>query len=121
MFTSCICKNAIMVEETVVEPEHECAICMLPLSDDKHITKCNHTFHQKCIQEWYKRSFKLTCPMCRTSNGTHGSGEDPVLLELRRLIRTGECWNTDFRTQYSAIDRFNKGQLSYAEMRMLAG
>ena len=107
--------------ETNVVEEPECAICMLPISDDKHNTKCNHTFHTKCIEEWYKRSTKQTCPMCRNPNVTHSNGEDPVLLELRRLIRTGECWNTDFRTQASAIDRFYSGQLSYAEMRMLAG
>jgi hypothetical protein len=112
-----------MVDETAPETnvveEHECAICMLPIIDDKHNTRCNHTFHTKCIEEWYKRSAKQTCTMCRNQNAP--SGEDPVLLELRRLIRTGECWTTDFGTQASAIDRFYKGQLSYAEMRMLAG
>lgn len=40
----------------------ECAICLD--SNTNYITACNHHFHKKCIEEWYK--IKPICPLCRT-------------------------------------------------------
>ena len=42
--------------------ETMCIICLEDNSDVK--TKCGHSYHQKCIDEWCKKS--PTCPMCRT-------------------------------------------------------
>jgi hypothetical protein len=105
--------------------EKECSICLNSISEDEHKTSCNHFFHEKCIQEWYKRSAKQSCPMCRSNDNKNTKGnflfEDPVLLELRQLIRSGQCWIANPGQQMSAIDRFARGQLSYAEMRAIAG
>jgi hypothetical protein len=40
----------------------DCSIC---LSDNELVTEilCNHTFHKKCIETWFKSS--KTCPTCR--------------------------------------------------------
>jgi hypothetical protein len=48
------------------EDYDSCPICLekLFLYEDKHIiTKCNHTFHKKCITTWIIK--KSNCPICR--------------------------------------------------------
>ena len=42
-----------------------CPICREPLSTNKKILACKHSFHPECIHEWIKRS--PTCPLCRTA------------------------------------------------------
>ena len=48
----------------------ECSICLD--NNNKHSVKikCNHIFHNKCIEEWKTISFKnnniVRCPLCRT-------------------------------------------------------
>lgn len=47
----------------VYEPA-ECSICLNPIMKrDCHVTKCNHTFHKKCLTRWEIE--KNNCPMCR--------------------------------------------------------
>ena len=44
----------------------ECPICISPINDNKLIiTKCNHSFHNKCIQTWKINYNKDECPLCR--------------------------------------------------------
>ena len=45
--------------------EHiDCSICLEKIvNDDKHITSCNHTFHEECITKWM--SLNHNCPLCR--------------------------------------------------------
>ena len=50
--------------------QNECSICMenvLP-SNGGHLT-CNHSFHNKCITNWFIKN-KNTCPYCRTKCNT---------------------------------------------------
>jgi len=45
----------------------ECVICLEPLGEKgKAVTamKCDHAFHKKCLQQWFK--VDLRCPTCRT-------------------------------------------------------
>jgi hypothetical protein len=47
--------------------ECECSIC---LNDDitpqtGGMLSCGHTFHNRCISDWFVRGRKLTCPNCR--------------------------------------------------------
>mgnify|MGYP000707546414 CR=1 FL=1 len=49
--------------------EEECAICYIPLPDDIEVRlKCNHIFHQACLEGWIqtqaKHSRDPTCPLC---------------------------------------------------------
>ena len=43
----------------------ECCICLEDIQVKKNQikTKCEHTFHKKCIQKWITK--KTNCPMCR--------------------------------------------------------
>lgn len=46
-----------------------CSICLTDIKNkDEYINNecCNNTFHNKCLEEWYK--MKETCPLCRSSN-----------------------------------------------------
>ena len=49
-----------------IEAEPECSICMddLAKGDEMGQLECGHTFHKKCIVEWFSNSSE--CPMCRT-------------------------------------------------------
>lgn len=40
-----------------------CPICIEDILEDECITKCNHKFHNKCIDKWLEN--KISCPMCR--------------------------------------------------------
>jgi len=44
-----------------------CSICLLAIDDDKFKTKCNHTFHSKCIGMWcnIRSGVAKICPYCR--------------------------------------------------------
>ena len=44
----------------------ECSICLEKIKDKElHKTKCNHCFHQHCINTWLEEMKKYTCPNCR--------------------------------------------------------
>ena len=43
-----------------------CAICLE--ETDEKISKCEHTFHHECIEEWYMKSNTIKCPLCREPN-----------------------------------------------------
>ncbi len=42
-----------------------CSVCLSSLINDISKLSCNHSFHEKCINEWLK--VKDTCPLCRFS------------------------------------------------------
>ena len=49
----------------------DCCICLEEIKDDFTTTSCNHNFHKKCLQTWfkdqpaYKNGGWGKCPMCR--------------------------------------------------------
>ena len=42
----------------------ECSICLCNMDNDEFIKilKCNHVFHNKCIEQWFIKS--TICPIC---------------------------------------------------------
>jgi hypothetical protein len=46
----------------------ECPICYEPMTDTSnvYVTKCNHSFHKECFEEWSSLPEGSICPMCRT-------------------------------------------------------
>jgi len=50
---------------TVDNKEEECIICLEEQDNDTVMIRCTHTFHKKCITEWFNE--KPICPSCRTS------------------------------------------------------
>ena len=53
-------------EEEVLESDFEkCSICLEPINENdivREIKKCKHSFHIKCIDEWFQNNIK--CPNC---------------------------------------------------------
>jgi hypothetical protein len=49
-----------------IDSEVICPICLdsLQLGEYKRILECNHCFHKKCIDKWFKKDHS-ECPMCR--------------------------------------------------------
>ena len=45
-------------------PTKKCSICMEEDSECFEQLCCNHEFHLRCINKWFKT--KNTCPLCRT-------------------------------------------------------
>ena len=41
----------------------ECAICLLPLSDNTNTLPCQHAYHKECIEKWL--NIRNICPLCR--------------------------------------------------------
>ena len=56
--------------ETNIETETNglCAICLSDLDNNEYTLECNHTFHTKCIVEWFRKS-KGNCPLCNDNPG----------------------------------------------------
>ena len=52
-----------LMTETMVE--EECGICIgsLVINEEFALTKCGHSYHEFCLNEWLKVNEK--CPMCR--------------------------------------------------------
>ena len=43
----------------------ECSSCLQKINDnDIEVTKCNHTYHKTCLNDWLK--FKTSCLICKT-------------------------------------------------------
>ena len=43
----------------------DCSICIEPLHGKTITTKCGHTYHSKCLAQWYESNDN--CPYCRQS------------------------------------------------------
>ncbi len=62
-------KNDPLLKET-------CSICLDHYSRREGVRKsnCNHTFHKKCIDKWYKQND--SCPICRQDLFEKSTSED---------------------------------------------
>ena len=58
-------KNSTL--EISEDSDEKCTICLdkYKNKDIKRILKCNHGFHQGCIDTWLENN--TNCPVCRTS------------------------------------------------------
>ena len=43
----------------------ECVICLEDLKENIVILNCKHIYHYSCIQQWFFKKKRLSCPMCR--------------------------------------------------------
>ena len=48
-----------------IDDKKECCICLDKNTTEWVRTPCDHEFHKKCINDWYKT--KNTCPICRSN------------------------------------------------------
>jgi len=71
----------------------QCAICHEPLSPGCwHTRRCGHSFHDKCITDWYDikngNENALACPICRGQGVCFGErSKIPLVQETYRNLR----------------------------------
>ncbi len=93
-----------------------CCICLNDINKENNETiKCNHSFHK----EWKKRSNK--CPLCIRDIDTQTDSQ--LMKTIRTILKNNgiSINHPDFKEQFDAINRFARGEISYAEMRSIAG
>ncbi|GMI87529.1 hypothetical protein HRI_002422200 [Hibiscus trionum] len=49
--------------------EVACAICLCKIEEDGEMRelRCDHLFHQVCLDRWLGYSYSSTCPVCRAT------------------------------------------------------
>ncbi|MCL7038166.1 hypothetical protein MKW94_012167 [Papaver nudicaule] len=61
--------ESCMKKIVVLDDSEVCSVCLQDMNGggggggDAVVLKCWHTFHEKCMLEWFRR--KPTCPLCR--------------------------------------------------------
>ena len=57
----------IKENDSLITSMYQCPICIEEFCCGQYqrTLECNHTFHKKCIDKWFKKD-KNDCPMCRT-------------------------------------------------------
>lgn len=98
-----------------------CNICNE--ANDKSIVnyKCEHKCHAECIERWFTDSEKSSkCPHCSESISKEKINS---IQKFNALANAAESlYNIkDKDEQLNAMGKFTKGQMSYAEMRMMCG
>ena len=74
--------SKIYNKNSTVNDCYNCTICMEDFIDNKSIvvtTKCGHTFHQKCFQNWIYKN--IICPKCPNCNYLILGPESNINLE----------------------------------------
>ena len=59
-----------------------CSICYDNMNSDNSYTinECNHTFHSKCLLDWFRTSSVPSCPYCRNNAQTK---DNFMLFEMK--------------------------------------
>lgn len=66
----------------------ECSICLESFKEGDlvKVTRCNHSFHSKCIDPWLT-NYSTLCPVCRLCVFEMDSSSETVLLkEIRKCF-----------------------------------
>ena len=68
-----------------------CSICYENMIPDNSYTinECNHTFHSKCLLDWFRRSDASSCPYCRNNIQSNNSTPNNSIL-FNMKIRFGK-------------------------------
>ena len=68
-----------------MENSLDCPICLEQISNETLVnTKCNHCFHQLCIDKWL--SAKYNCPCCRSTIIEHDEDDNDDYSDVPPLI-----------------------------------
>ena len=95
----------------------KCSICYEHVpAIDSSVLPCGHSFHKGCIDTWVLKS--ATCPMCRAAVPRM---TDPFTVIATQMVANNLLTPTEAHQQVSAITAFLDGNMSYAQMRLLAG
>ncbi|KAI9601956.1 hypothetical protein KEM48_001245 [Puccinia striiformis f. sp. tritici PST-130] len=101
-----------------------CAICLdkfdIAALDDEEIVPdqppllqlgCFHTFHKECIEPWFKKDPRNTCPLCRAAS-PHGiitSSPDNQQIALNVETAISTTTDVDIHEMTICVDRFLRG------------
>jgi hypothetical protein len=71
--------------DSLIRNKDRCTICLEGYKSGTYKRKisCNHVFHKKCIDKWFKKSGNVNCPICRKNHDylLHESLEPKQLIE----------------------------------------
>ena len=59
--------------------EHDdtnCVICYY--ATNNCLAPCKHSFCEKCIEKWYKKSGRITCPLCTNKLASFNASQDLI-------------------------------------------
>jgi hypothetical protein len=68
--------------------EETCSICYEKFDTGEYkriLPKCNHFFHKKCIDKWFRNNIcEMNCPLCRTNynNVIHYNLDESCLCDV---------------------------------------
>lgn len=65
-----------------------CSICQEDDGDGMHELDCGHTFHVKCIVDWFRHG-NSTCPMCRDNAGVTPLDGFTIRARARYIAQIG--------------------------------
>ncbi|XP_011673070.2 uncharacterized protein LOC105442550 [Strongylocentrotus purpuratus] len=80
-----------------LEKELCCAVCMQVLTSPRHLSSCDHTFCEKCLEMVIssegEANSRLKCPMCRKTSTLPGKGvsglkSDPLTCGILEVLKT---------------------------------
>eukprot|EP00057_Strongylocentrotus_purpuratus_P009095 XP_011663569.1 PREDICTED: uncharacterized protein LOC100892573 [Strongylocentrotus purpuratus] len=80
-----------------LEKELCCAVCMQVLTSPRHLSSCDHTFCEKCLEMVVssegEANSRLKCPMCRKTSTLPGKGvsglkSDPLTCGILEALKT---------------------------------
>jgi hypothetical protein len=77
-----------------------CSICLEDISNDKNVIElqCRHTFHEKCLTNYFKHNGKKSCPcpLCREKfNELNLKDKKPLKWVLRNRVNIDLEYNND--------------------------
>ena len=82
----------------------ECVICLEDLKENIVVLNCKHRYHYQCMQQWFLKKGRLSCPMCRGEseiinilNETHKTNTNVNMpkIKLRRINSSNIFRNSD--------------------------
>jgi hypothetical protein len=59
--------------------EHDAPCCVICYYETNNcIAPCEHSFCEKCIERWYRKSGKNTCPLCTKNIASFNASQDLI-------------------------------------------
>jgi len=84
--------NTLIYHKYISLNNNSCPICLWDYQEDealKILPGCYHTFHQECIQNWFKNQLK--CPFCRIAITKEQINKDKDMTEEDLIKKVKNC------------------------------
>ena len=77
-----------------IENQKNCSICFCKI-EESIVLKCSHSFHFKCIENFFLFSSNKKCPYCGKNIEFWGSSDEKKFLEERKSFFKGVCFGEE--------------------------